>query len=84
MISTFIYFSDTSVGSHFSSILKELSQSSATGCIGCITQRNTISPISTPGTPGTPATPGTPKKVILYFFSFCLRLIKNCVKYYTI
>ncbi|KFM80170.1 putative E3 ubiquitin-protein ligase MYCBP2, partial [Stegodyphus mimosarum] len=54
--------SDTSVGSHFSSILKELSQTSATGCIGCITQRNTISPISTPGTPGTPATPGTPKK----------------------
>lgn len=56
--------SDTSVSSHFSSILKELSQSSATGCIGCITQRNTISPISTPGTPGTPATPGTPKKEV--------------------
>ncbi|KAG8179148.1 hypothetical protein JTE90_015337 [Oedothorax gibbosus] len=54
--------SDTSVGSHFSSIFKELSQTSATGCIGCITQRNTISPLSTPGTPGTPATPGTPKK----------------------
>ncbi|XP_054723026.1 E3 ubiquitin-protein ligase MYCBP2-like [Uloborus diversus] len=54
--------SDTSVSSHFSSLFKELSQTSATGCIGCITQRNTISPISTPGTPGTPATPGTPKK----------------------
>ncbi|XP_042905925.1 E3 ubiquitin-protein ligase MYCBP2 isoform X1 [Parasteatoda tepidariorum] len=56
--------SDTSVGSHFSTILKDLSQTAPTGCLGCISQRTTISPLSTPGTPGTPATPGTPKKEV--------------------